>query len=345
MIFGKPEVSRKLAKFAPLALAVMVIVALTALVWSQSAASQSPTTQDARSLEVMEAAGVKMTFDVASVKPNKSSDRPNSNVRIEPGDVSPPNGGLFSATNLLLIAYITFAYNLTVDQLLHLQPQIVPGFGSGSSTLPKWANTDRFDIEARAPGNPTRDQMRLMMQSLLADRFKLVVHTETKQGPVFGLVVSKAGRTGPQLQVHSTDPPCAPLPLPGSAPPPPAIVAGGFPAVCGAIVGMQASTPGPLRFGARNVTTGQLADFLFAIGVKSGSGVDRPVLDRTGLNGNFDFSIEFTFQMPPNANVPPDSAGPTFFEALQEQLGLKLEPTTGPISVFVVDHVEQPSPN
>jgi uncharacterized protein (TIGR03435 family) len=92
----------------------------------------------------------------------------------------------------------------------------------------------------------------------------------------------------------------------------------------------------------------RIADFLPAIG---GSGVDRPVLDRIGLSGAFDFTIEFApGDLPqglggPPPNSEPDATGPTFFEALQDQLGLKLESTKGPVRVLVIDHVEEPSPN
>ena len=75
----------------------------------------------------------------------------------------------------------------------------------------------------------------------------------------------------------------------------------------------------------------------------------RPVLDQTGLSGTFDFAIEWTPQLsgplPPSTDFQPDPDGPTFLQALQEQLGLKLEPTTGPIDAFVIDHIEEPSPN
>jgi uncharacterized protein (TIGR03435 family) len=284
----------------------------------------------------METAGVKMSFDVASVKPNQSSGRGNSNVPLAPGGVSPPNGGFFSATNNPLLAYIGFAYDLTLDQLLHLRPQ-----------LPTWATNDKFDIEARAQGNPTKAQMQLMMQSLLADRFKLAVHTETKEGPVYALVLSKAGKTGSQLQQDAE--PCSVEPLAPGAPPgrpsaPSSISGMPLPPVpCGSILGVPASVPGRFRLVGKSVTIG-----LFAIyGTNSLVGVDRPVIDRTGLSGAFDFVMEFTPELngPPPPNFQPDTTGPTFIEALNDQLGLKLEPTTGPVSVFVVDHVEEPSPN
>ena len=145
------------------------------------------------------AAGGKMAFDVASVT-RKTTARPypiGSNFPLGPGDVYVPNGGLFKAANLPLTAYIGFAYKVTENQEEALLSQ-----------LPKWAITDRFDIQGRAQGNPTKDQMRLMMQSLLADRFRLAVHYESRQVPVFALIVDQPGKLGPLLQKHADDSPC-----------------------------------------------------------------------------------------------------------------------------------------
>jgi hypothetical protein len=140
-------------------------------------------------------------FEVASVKPDKSDAPANSRFPMGPGDAYVP-GSLFSATNQSLIVYLRFAYKLGQGALLG---------------LPGWIYDDRFDIEARAPGNPTKDQMRLMMQSLLADRFKLISHTERQTTPVFNLVLAKAGKTGPQLRPHSQNESCS---APSSPQPP-----------------------------------------------------------------------------------------------------------------------------
>ena len=131
------------------------------------------------------AAGGKMVFDVASVKANKSGDPSKSNFPWALGLFIPPMEDSSAVTNFRLSTYISFAYKMTNYQTEYVFTQ-----------LPKWALVDRFDIQARAPANTTKDQMRLMMQSLLADRFKLVVHTETRQVPVFALVLVKPGKTG-----------------------------------------------------------------------------------------------------------------------------------------------------
>jgi bla regulator protein blaR1 len=283
------------------------------------------------------AAGGKMAFDVASAT-RKTPTPPypvGSNFPLGPGDVYVPNGGLLRATNLPLVAYIEFAYKLTENQEQSLLSQ-----------LPKWAITDRFDIQGRAQGNPTKDQMRLMMQSLLADRFRLAVHYETRQVPVFALIVDQPGRLGPLLQRHADESPCPTTPqVPSPAPTaPPRLFDSRFPTTCGGILRMPPSAPGRVRTGARNVSMG-----LIASSMGGGDGVDRPVLDKTGLTGTFDFAIEFTQQI--NGSSPPgvvsqrDLTGPTSIEAVKEQLGLRLEPQTGPIQFLVIDYVEEPSAN
>jgi uncharacterized protein (TIGR03435 family) len=226
--------------------------------------------------------------------------------------------------------YIVFAYKLDANVYQSLRPQ-----------LPKWANTELFDIQARAANsNPTKDQMRLMMQSLLADRFKLAVHTETRQGPVLALVLDKPGKLGPQLRPHSDDPPC---PSVASSTVRLPAVAGGYPAICG-YSGMGPTTkPGHRNMGGRNVSIELMGGSFGAIGQ-----LGRPVLDQTGLQGNFDYIIEWT--PAPNDSQPanaaqPEQTGPTFLEALKDQLGLKLVPQTGPIDILVIDHIEQLSPN
>ena len=177
------------------------------------------------------------------------------------------------------------------------------------------------DIEARAPQrpNPTKDQMRLMLQSLLADRFKIQVHTETRQIPIFVMTLEKAGKLGPQLVPHTDNPPCA-APGPSGQ--------DGWPVpVCGALLTGR-PTEGRWRIAYRDASMHLIADALPAISMQA---LDRPVLDQTGLSGTFDFRIEFAPQRvpllngTPFPNFTPNEEGPTFREALQEQLGLKLE--------------------
>jgi len=306
------------------ALTVSVVIGMLAA--SRLPAQSSPVAQ------WQVAAGTKAEFEVASVKQNVSDQLAHSNVGLTNLDEAPPNGGLLSAVKFPLWSYISFAYKLTPGQA-----QLM------ASQSPKWISTNRFDIQARAAANTTRDQMRVMMQYLLADRFKLAVHFETRQLPVFGLVLDKPGKTGPRLTRLSGDAPCtsASPQVPGAASTRPEKDDGWF-TPCGGIGTRFVS--GRLHVGSRNLTMEQLASSLAVVSMGT---LDRPILDKTGLSGKFDFRIEFAPD--PTAKLPPDSQpdpnGPTFLQALKEQAGLRLEPQTGAVNVLVIDHVEQPSEN
>lgn len=270
----------------------------------------------------------KLEFEVASVRQNKSDDKPYSNFPLNPGPQFSPSGGRLVATNMLLLQYIVFAYKMTSFQIQSIRAQ-----------LPDWARSDHFDIEARVEGEPTKDQMRLMMRSLLEDRFKLTVHHESRLVPIFGLVLAKPGEVGPHLVRHpEDDPTCLKAPLPQS-------ISGGYPAACGAGASMPASVPGLTAIGGRKVTME-----MFAVGLTNlYNNVDRPVIDQTGLSGTFDYTLEWMPEpdgpMPPDAKSQPDVGGPTFAEALRKQLGLKLLAEKAPIDVIVLDRVELPSAN
>lgn len=277
-----------------------------------------------------------VAFDVASIKPNASSAPASSLFPLGPGDAYVRNGGLFSATNQPLIAYVRFA--------LKAGPEEIPG-------LPAWAYTERFDIEARTPGSPTKDQMRQMMMALLRERFSLMTHTEIQMKPAFNLVVLKAGHTGPQLQAHAeTSGSCAAeLPAqPGGfvnvRPAPPTARSGPqlpeFP--CGSVGPIAASSPERSRIGGRAVTLERIAGYF----TNPYTGIDRPVFDHTGLKGVYDFSIEWA--LPGNSAQPagrPEDAEPTFLQALEEQLGLTLKATRTRVPILIVDHIDRPSAN
>lgn len=277
------------------------------------------------------APGTRLEFEVASVKQNNSDlpKRPYSNFSMGPDDIYSSNGGLFIARNWPFVYYLQFAYKITAGQYLAL-----------TRRLPDWTKIDRFDIEARAEGDPTKDQMRLMVQSLLAERFKLAIHHEAQQVPVFALVLAKQGKTGPKLLPHpASDTTCSNAPLtipgPGSAQLPQPTAAAGFPVTCGGLASLPSSTPGRIAWGYRNVTMALIVGQMPMFGL-----LDRPVIDQTGLAGNYDFRIEFAPEAPGF-----DTSGPTFLEALREQVGLKLNPQKGPVDVIIVDHVEHPSEN
>jgi len=279
----------------------------------------------------------KLEFDVASVKLNKSEGMASMNFSLGVGDGYVPNGGSFVATDLPLTVYIMFAYKMTANQ-------------AQSMKLPDWVRTEKYDIVAKTENHEaTKDEMRWMMRSLLAERFKLVVHSDTQQVPVYALLLAKPGTLGPKLVAHPASEPCdntPPKQAEDAKTPPALTTAGGFPAVCGGIVGLPRSAPGVIALGARNVAMGLIAGTLTGVG-----NLGRPVLDRTGLTGKYDFLLEFApdRRLGPedgaNAVAPLDSAGPGFEEALRQQLGLKLESQKGPVDVWIVDRVEHATEN
>jgi uncharacterized protein (TIGR03435 family) len=279
----------------------------------------------------------KLAFEVASVKPNKSENPARGNFPRLGAAKYEPNGGLFSATNFELALYIYVAYDLNGNQM----KDVIAG-------LPQWVFSERFDIQARAASqNPTLDEVRMMLRSLLRDRFKLEAHYETRQSPVYALVQEKSGRLGPSLQRHPADADC-------SAKPPyvPAKADAKFPALCGGTLPMTPTVPGHAKSGARNVTMELFASFLKTMG-----NLDRPVLDRTGLTGTFDWALEWTPDFPALPGLPgagpqsgpvdsrPDVQGQPFAEALRDQLGLKLEPSQSEVQVLLIDHIEHPAAN
>jgi bla regulator protein blaR1 len=296
-----------------MALGVPVVVGLLASpqLRAQATAGRSPATQTPT------AATDQLKFEAVSIKLNKSE----SPVMAIP--LKQP-GGHVTATNSTLRFLITAAYDLP---FLPRQTQTtIVG-------TPNWVDSEHFDIEAETPGNPSEAEKRLMIQSLLADRFKLAVHHETRQFPVFALLLAESAKRGPQLQPHGDDAKCfdlssGPPPVPGSDGAPPMPPCGNF----GVIPGASWSLVGG------NVTMQMLAKTLSYM-----QGIDRAVIDRTGLSGNFEVRLDWTPQVA--LSEPDASAAPSLFTAIKEQLGLKLEPQTGLVDVLVIDHVEEPSPN
>ena len=280
-----------------------------------------------------EAAGGTMAFEVATVKPNLSDDPAKVNFTLGPGDTYAETGGRFRASDISLLDYIRFAYKLTDGQTQILQ-----------ASAPKWIATTRFDIEAKAENlNPTKDQMRLMMQSLLAERFKLAVHTETRELPVLALILAKPGKLGPQLRPHSADDGACSSVMP-SANPPSKPKTPSVPTVCGGLMSVGVpGAPSHVRIGGQKLPLTLLAAHLSEMGQ-----FDRPVIDQTGLTGTFDLVLEWGPDSASASTTPEDYADRQTYlqEALQDQLGLKLVPQKAPVDVLLLDHVDrQPSSN
>ncbi len=261
-------------------------------------------------------------FDVASVKQNTSGTQESfANSPLGPGDVFVETGGLFSASNFPLITYISFAYRIQGNQAEALVAQ-----------LPAWVMSDRFDIQARSSQHPTKNDMRTMMRALLTERFGFTMHTESRPQPVFALTLRKQGKTGPQLRAHPANSSCQPV---GQAAPEGAID-GGFPAGCGGLLPLPHGEGRISKFGARDITMQFLANQLAAMGP-----LGRPVVDQTGLTGNIDFTLEWSPDPRPGSpEAEEPAAGPSFLEAVSDQLGLKLESQKLPQDTLIVDHIE-----
>jgi uncharacterized protein (TIGR03435 family) len=192
--------------------------------------------------------------------------------------------------------------------------------------MPDWSGSDRFEVEATAEGNPTEEQMWSMVRSLLEDRFKLNTHLETRELPVYALVKAKSdGTLGARIRPTA----CAAKET-VSLPPGPADPKRPIPLPCGGVRTLKGSLQ------ARFATMAYLVPALSAL-------VGRPVFDRTGLTETFDLEVEWA---PASEHTPPAApgVGPATFAAIEEQLGLRLDPQTGPVGVLVIDHVERPAP-
>jgi uncharacterized protein (TIGR03435 family) len=274
-------------------------------------------------------AGGKMAFDVASIKPSKGAFVP-LNFSLDPSeDYLATNGRL--RANDTLASYIEFAYKVLWSEV-----------GSRElSHFPKWLETDLYSIEAQATGKPTKDQMRLMVQALLADRVQLTAHFETREVPVFELRLAKPGKPGPKLISHADAPPCD---QPDASP---VKEVPDFHFICHTLSPfIDLGTT--LILGTRDVSMDVLAGTLsdaFAGPLSFG----RPIIDKTGLTGRFDFMLEWARERrtPAGSDSPvaSDPIGPTLLEALRDQLGLKLESTKASIPILVIDKVERPSEN
>ncbi len=244
-------------------------------------------------------------FEVASVKPNRSAGFG--------GDIDMA-GARLTAEGVTLEELVRAAYGDPVRWL----PR------SSLVAEPTWMQEDKFDVVATAgnsvPAGPS-DQKRLMLRTLLADRFKMALHHETRDGRIYTLSLARSDRRlGPNLT--------------------PAATSCGESAACAIRIGLGASA----ALWGRGQPLSSLVNALSHL-------VDQPVVDHTGLTGVFDLDMQFNgdvlaaLRLPAGIARPDDAATemPSFFTALQEQLGLKLESTKGPVDVLVIDHVEHPT--
>jgi uncharacterized protein (TIGR03435 family) len=248
-------------------------------------------------------------FEVASIRRNAAANQQGG------GLAGPQPGGRFIAIGATLRRLVAGAYD---------DMQIVGG--------PSWLDSDRFDINARASGEVPPTDMKQMLRALLADRFKLVVHTESREQPIYVLSPARSDRKlGPKLR--ESDAGCA-KEARNFVPTGP-----GGPPACG-----------DFRMGARSLIARGMVMPTFAQLMRARVG--RHVVDRTGLQGTYDIEIEWSSDLGLQ-QAPPGSAGATeltpeglsLFTALQEQLGLRLQPDRGTVDVIVIDSAEPPTPN
>ena len=253
------------------------------------------------------------TFDVASVKPNDVGGR--TLVQALPGRLVMTN---FALRRLILFAYGVQDYQLSGDPLR--------------------AISDNYDIEAKAEGTTSVQEMEgPMLQALLESRFRLILHRETRQLPIYELTVAKGG---PKL-TPSKEGSCVPYRT--DAPPAPVSPDAPHPNYCGFRIGAD---------GANRMLDGTgIGMALLATNLSRtyNSNLARNVMDATGLSGVFDVHLKWAFDdltsTGPIASDGLASSPAGLFTALQEQLGLKLESAKGPVEVLVIDHVERPSAN
>jgi uncharacterized protein (TIGR03435 family) len=253
-------------------------------------------------------------FEVASIKP-AALDARGMFIRPSPG-------GRVSVTNMTLKELIVIAYRI--------QPYQISGG-------PVWLGSARYDISAKAENTLKDRDLQPMLQALLADRFQLTIHRETKELPIYALVLArKDGKLGPKL-IEAQEGGCTvPDFTKPPAPPEP-----GKPPVKNC--GQQMMSPRSLT--AYSVPIANIVPMLARM-------LGRTVIDKTGLTGKYDISAEWapdeSLMLPLSPDAPrpaSDGSGPSIFTALQEQLGLKMESQKGPVEVFVVERAEKPSEN
>ena len=244
-------------------------------------------------------------FEVATVKPTPPDDYRGARL------FKMPSAHQFIAKNYPLRMLIGVAFNLPLRAI------------SGG---PEWIDSDHYDIVAATPGEakPTLDEQMSMLQKLLTDRFDLTFHREKKEFSIYGVTIAN---NGPKLK-QST----APSDGDDEAP---ALIMTVYPAASGGID--HVLMPG------HNATVAQFASVL------QRAVLDRPVVDQTGLSGKYDFDLEWTPDETQFGGTlpqgPPDTERPGIFAAVQQQLGLRLEATRGPVDTIVINRVARPTAN
>ncbi len=291
------------ARIAALGSLIAAGILLTPPVMAQSTATSTA------------ASPTRPAFEVASIKLNPDCAGDHQDEQFSPGRVSVT---CITLPNLIKAAYGTFANGPNSN------PKRLRLFGA-----PDWMGSSRYNITAKAQGETPMDQMfGPMLQVLLEDRFRLKVHRETRELPVYTMTIAKGG-----LKILATkEGSCIPLDLNHADQP--------SPNFCGRMTGKANGMH--ITDDAYGMSMAEIASRFLA------NRLDRPVIDKTGLAGLFDAHLEFVRDnaaaTPDNPDAAADTA-PSIFTAVQEQLGLKLSPDKGPVEVLVIDHVEKLSEN
>ena len=271
-------------------------------------------------------AGTNLAFEVASLRPASPDSKATTNLDLDPSDYFRYAGGSIIASGQL-IDYLIFAYKIqdrSQAEFIYKQ-------------LPAWTH-QRYTLRATAESKSTKDQLRLMVQSLLADRFHLKLHDETRERPIYALVIDHY--PAPGLIPEPDDSLCA-RPLDQPKPPTGSTA---LPRSCQLVI----TNKGDLRQARMmDYTLNQIAGNLVLASL--GALDARPVLNKTALNGNYDMDIVF---LPPKTHIDtltPDVSsevpGANFEDALQQQAGLRLLKQTGAVPVYIIDHLEPPTEN
>ena len=234
-------------------------------------------------------------FEVTSVRPSQPGQR-GWGFRF-------PSPDKYAANNVTLESLIENAYLMFDFQI---------------EGAPSWAKSEHFDVEGKAEGKPDREQVRLMVRSLMEDRFKLATHRETRQLPLYEVTIARGG-------IKFKEGACEGQPGPQNP--------------CG---GTSFALRGEMK--GRVITVQDFGDAFSQY-------LGRTVVDKTGLTGKYDFDLRWTPddtmpRGPGDAGAPPpDPNGPSLFTAMREQLGLELKAAKGPVEMLVIDHVERPDAN
>jgi uncharacterized protein (TIGR03435 family) len=260
-------------------------------------------------------------FEVASVRLNGEWKFSDPGYSLDSDDNYVLGESLFIADGPLS-TFIGFAYKL---DLLH----------SMIANLPKWADEQSYEIRARVPGAPSKDQMRLMIRALLIERFQLAIHFEKQERPALALTLIKPGKLGPGLHRHDEGAGCK---VTGTPPKSEEQISSLAWLPCNTYLALD-RLGGAIFSGARNTTMRQLCAFLSNVG-----GYGRPVIDKSGIAGPIDFGMESTRPRADGVEQT-GSAIETFDEALRYQLGVKLTQVKALLDIPIVDRVSAPKEN